>query len=668
MERNPLQRRADEEVVTQERPAPTPATAAGPEGVLALQRTAGNQAVAGVLARAPAAPAAGVAEGGDLDSLEARWIAEDVDEIVGLLREQILSSSEEARIVAIARRWGSLTPGAPTTRLDRFLLALRMRVFTRRTARSGWVEQHVNAYDTIWHELEDSNLAAFRELVAPSKHGGAPGSGPSENLWATLGKHEAMGVWGMLKGMGLVVAGVADAAVWAYWKTTGLPLRIALERMGVKDTDTPPSITPYLTKSYDEVAALMGTAMGVDPKRDDTLLGQSSYEIGELGGKVVGMLTMAGVTAGGAGGNLSAGAKVLGVAGAGKGIDDAGQAIDKRLAELQKRTPPPTLADILTDQALLLEMANVLANLLGAMSGASEVLPPLSAAIKRFGLVVDAAQLAPVVAKAYKDYNDPELAKDPEARAAALRDAAATILGTLLSTGASKGDEARGAAAEQRAAEQAAFNAEFDARYNARPDGPEVIRGTGVQARPPESTIVPGAEGMHEFSPEDLGGRPDYDGNTYNHEHHYDTGDKHQAAAKAQLQKIVHSTLTPDGPDSLVKVVPIHYGTDTEVGGYVVKRKFVTGRTPEQLADMLGVAQLTAGVKVYGVDLSAVKPDMLQLRGYTQSSGGKSPNLSTAFDLVGYPVGQGASQWELTAKVKASVIGEAQPGERFAPR
>jgi hypothetical protein len=290
------------------------------------------------------------------------------------------------------------------------------------------------------------------------------------------------------------------------------------------------------------------------------------------------------------------------------------------------------------------------------MSGAGEVLPPLSAALKRFGLVVDAAQLAPVVAKAFKDYNDPELAKDPEARAAALRDAAATILGTLLSTGGTKAHEAHEAAETQRATEQAGFNADFDARYNARAD-----------PGPPESTLVPGAEAMHEFTPEELGGTPDYDGNTYDHEHHYDTSDKHQAAAKAQLQKLVHSTLTASGPDSLVKVVPIHYGTETEVAGYVVKQKFITGRTPEQLAAMLGVAMFTAGVKVYAIDLASVKPEMLNLRGYTQSSGGKSPNLSTAFDLVGYPVGQGASQWELTTKVKATVLGEARPGEQFAP-
>jgi hypothetical protein len=282
-------------------------------------------------------------------------------------------------------------------------------------------------------------------------------------------------------------------------------------------------------------------------------------------------------------------------------------------------------------------VANVLGNLLGALSGGGEVLPPLSAALKRFGLVVDAAQLAPVVAKAFKDSNDPQLAKDPEARAAALRDAAATILGTLLSTGGTKAHEAH----EAREAAQT--------------------------QRAPESTLVPGAEAMHEFTPEELGGTPDYDGNTYDHEHHYDTSDKHQAAAKAQLQKLVHSTLTASGPDSLVKVVPIHYGTETEVAGYVVKQKFVTGRTPEQLAAMLGVAMFTAGVKVYAIDVAAVKPDMLNLRGYTQSSGGKSPNLSTAFDLVGYPVGQGASQWELTTKVKASVLGEARPGERFAP-
>jgi len=476
--------------------------------ILSLQRTAGNQAVSraiadGRLARAPSAPTARA----ELSPQVVESMRRDIDVIVELLSEQILTSSEEARIVATAKRYADLDAGAQpsgTPHLDKFLLMLKTRTFPRSTARSGWVEQWVNAFDTCWHELEGKNLTDFAAIVGGSAKQGASGpeSVPSENLWSTLGKHEAMGVWGILKGLGLTISGVADVAIWAAWKQTGAPLGAILEHYGVKDAAKTPAISGYLSKSYDDVAKLLGDTMGVDPAKDATLFGQSSYEIGEFGGKVVGALTMAGASGGGAGNAIAGGTKALGVVGALKGVEDAGTEMRKRIAELQKRTPPPTLTEIFSDETVLLEAASVLGNILGAASGPGDAAPTFAKALAKFGWVVDAAQLAPTIGKAFRDYNDPVLAQDPEKRDAALRDHIASIVGTILSTAGSKHDEAAAERAERGKQE---FDAEFQERYNApREPGAEA-----ASTAPPETTLVPGAEGMSEFTPEHFENPPD---------------------------------------------------------------------------------------------------------------------------------------------------------------
>jgi hypothetical protein len=369
-------------------------------------------------------------------------------------------------------------------------------VFSRRTARSGWIEQWMNAYDTCWHELEGDNRTEFSALVARSgKHGTAgPETEQEESLYSVLGKQEAMGVWGTLKGLGLTLSGVADVAIWAAWKQTGQPLGLILEQYGVKDASKAPALTPYLSKNYDEVAKLMGDAMGVDPSKDQTLFGQSSYEIGEFGGKIVGALTMAGASVGTAGEAVMGGAKVMTVLGAVKGVEDSGGAIAARVTELRKRKPPPGLGEMLTDEVLLLEAASMLANALGAASGAGDAAPALAKAFKGFGLVVDAAQLAPAVAKAWKDYNDPELAKDPEKRDAALRDHAANILGTVLSTIGTKHQEAVEARAEKSMADA---DAAFQERYNARGEAGDGGGG---------GSIGGGGDPFDRSGPSDLGG------------------------------------------------------------------------------------------------------------------------------------------------------------------
>ena len=131
-----------------------------------------------------------------------------------------------------------------------------------------------------------------------------------------------------------------------------------------------------------------------------------------------------------------------------------------------------------------------------------------------------------------------------------------------------------------------------------------------------------------------------------------------------RLQELAFSKFTAHGGDAPVKVVPAHYSPLTDVSGYITQAKFVDGRTPAQLADELGATSYRSGVKVYRLDLGAMRPSMLELRGYTQSPGGKSPLLASPQSLAAYPVGAGAPQWEIaaTTPVPATLVGSASPG------
>ena len=135
--------------------APLPAAQAQ---LLALQRSAGNQAVASMLQRAPAAaPAA--------DEMAREAMRADVELIVELLGSQVLFAGDERRIVDIFRRRlesdraaAEHGGGAGTPLLNEFIAMLRRRAFPRATARTGWIESWVNAWDTLFYELEDERL------------------------------------------------------------------------------------------------------------------------------------------------------------------------------------------------------------------------------------------------------------------------------------------------------------------------------------------------------------------------------------------------------------------------------------------------------------------------------------------------------------------------------
>jgi hypothetical protein len=191
--------------------------------VISLQKTAGNARVCRLLAggdddalpgqvtvgrrlwRAASAPEKAAVSAEAEEQMRA-----DVDFIVAKLQEELLTASEEQLIVARIERWDEadhralVDQGAHgTPHLDRLLFLLKTRVFTRSTASSFWIEQSANAFDELWRELEDDRLSAFRRLVGRSeKHAtSGPASGPTENFWSTMGKQEAMGALGIVKGL-----------------------------------------------------------------------------------------------------------------------------------------------------------------------------------------------------------------------------------------------------------------------------------------------------------------------------------------------------------------------------------------------------------------------------------------------------------------------------------
>ena len=196
---------------------------------------------------------------------------DDVNTIVGFLQQQILPESDERAILAIIRGWANRddTPGEGSRYLDAFLLQLRMRSYTRRTARSGWIEQHSMVFDDLWSELEDDRLEDFKGLLARSQHQRADGPQleQAESIYSFIGKREAVGLWGTLKGMGTtIVGGTVDTVIWATWKQTGEPLGKVLEQLGIKAEflKKAPQITPFLEKNFDDTAKILGDTMAVD--------------------------------------------------------------------------------------------------------------------------------------------------------------------------------------------------------------------------------------------------------------------------------------------------------------------------------------------------------------------------------------------------------------------
>lgn len=382
--------------------------------------TASARPVAPVLRRAPgeAPPESGKTRNGPPadalrrgDKLPPRDLAamrEDVNTIVGYLQQQILPESDERSILTIIRGWANRddTPGEGSRYLDAFLLQLKTRGYTRRTARSGWVEQHSLVFDDLWSELEDDRLEEFKSLLARSQHQKAdgPSEQQAESIYSFIGKREAIGLWGTLKGMGTtIVGGTVDTVIWATWKQTGEPLGKVLDQLGIKAEflKKAPQITPFLEKNFDDTAKILGDTMAVDIHEpvDLGITKIGTYELGTAGGKVVGGLTMAGAgNAESVGATAATGMKVVGAIGTAQAADGL---IDT-VAKLRKGDPKTGAAPLSWSE--IVSRADLWAQLAGVIGGATGAADVKSLVVK---LGVPAAQIGLLVTAFDQVDNDP---------------------------------------------------------------------------------------------------------------------------------------------------------------------------------------------------------------------------------------------------------------------
>jgi hypothetical protein len=316
-----------------------------------------------------------------IDPDAAAQMRQDVETIVGFLRDG-MDNTQQRLVVSIARKWadrdtsvGANAAGSSARQrfphLAKFMVLLQMRSYSRG---SWWRDAYGIAYDDLFSELKDDRLTEFTALA--EKCDAAATAGPrmaeQDNLFSYIGKREAVGLWGMLKGMGTtIVGGTVDTVLWATWKQTGEPLGKVLDRLGIRAEalKTAPKITPFLEKSFDDTAAILGRELNVDihEQVDLGIATIGTYELGTTGGKVVGGLTMAGAGGGEAGKGVESGLKVVGAVSTVQGLEQLGETVVKlRQGDPKAGIPPLTWAQIASRADLWAQLAAAAGGAVGA--------------------------------------------------------------------------------------------------------------------------------------------------------------------------------------------------------------------------------------------------------------------------------------------------------------
>lgn len=126
-----------------------------------------------------------------------------------------------------------------------------------------------------------------------------------------------------------------------------------------------------------------------------------------------------------------------------------------------------------------------------------------------------------------------------------------------------------------------------------------------------------------------------------------------------------------DGSKWPVKVVPVQDlkgGTRSQMTGYFTEERFILGRTPEEIADILGLSrkQVRYGVKVYRAK-SLPQGSDFELKGQTIQPEGKAPPARWRELDLDYPPGVGVPQWKMKANVAVSLEAPKtiKPAEKY---
>ena len=416
-----------------------------------------------------------------------RAMRADIDTIVTVLKSAVwVTPWEEGDIVEMIEGWaeedrvlsssGDLTNGTPY--LDKFIWLLKMKTYKRTTVGSMGIEQHRNAFDDLWLELEDERGERFAEIVSLSTaHGDrGPMSEAPENPWETLAKQEAIGAWGVLKGMGVGVASMSDAGAWA--------ITTAMQALGI-DVAEPASAAKWLAEQYD----ISGDALfGAEYSEGEALfLGKNAREIGTVGGQVIHTLVMVGAGTSASGTTAGTALVTLGVAASLKGVQDSATKMAD-IIEAMRQDGDLSVSNLLTNGAFILESTKLAASIFGAVSGGTasrdEVAEATAAALTRIGLLLDAAQVTAGVSRVIEIQ-----ASDmtPDEKEAAAGDVMVDVVVTVVGAAAGVASDID----QSRAASEAAAGEEASAPVASEPEGESAVdRPSATEEEPSRAAFV----------------------------------------------------------------------------------------------------------------------------------------------------------------------------------
>ncbi|MEO8154447.1 MAG: hypothetical protein ABI605_15360 [Rhizobacter sp.] len=375
-------------------------TGVSPTSMFAQRSGGGNQAALQAVAQSKAAqqPAANeataarrpVARLPQLSPETREHMLADVEYIVRILKGGTPDSADQIYLLTALRKWRdkdlelttSERAGRRTPMFDHFLILLKSRSFARSSFRSLWQDQYAIVYDALWYEMRGYPLAEFKRMVEQSETQRTEGAESKniENGAALIAKQEAMGMWGMLKGMGTGLVSMAG-----------------------------PEAAQYIGSQFDETAHIL---FGHEWDSSEPLVwGMNAGQIGTAGGDVIMQLAMFARSAGAKGGQvlqllnnldkLKRAQQVLGALGGAQGVLMAAKGIADLLDAKRKAGEKITADALLHDTAFVNQLVMLLSSGVGialAVKGA----PPSAqqaATRARIGLLLSTVQVTSAVAE-----------------------------------------------------------------------------------------------------------------------------------------------------------------------------------------------------------------------------------------------------------------------------
>jgi hypothetical protein len=278
---------------------------------------------------------------------------EDVERIATIMKFWIVESGDQITVTGLIEKYATLDQNvhagpneAATPNLDHFLILLKSRAFSRSSVKSLFQDQWAILYDALWYRLRGYYLDKFQGLVnrSQTQKTSGPGDKDVESGVALIAKQEAMGMWGMLKGMGTGLVGIAG-----------------------------PAVAQEMAESFDETAHIL---FGNEWDTSEPLVwGMNAGQIGTTGGDVIWQLVTfargAGASKAGKVWALIDKLKKMMAVGAGlQGVYLGGAGIARVIEERQKTNQPITLEALLNDPNFLDQLIVLTTSAIGAVMAA----------------------------------------------------------------------------------------------------------------------------------------------------------------------------------------------------------------------------------------------------------------------------------------------------------